>query len=288
MKRKEQFRRIRRRLARSPRVRGDLCLSVAQAAATWFAELADLEAIAVPLSPAAFEDPERLSQYRHPLCASCYTASGEAGGWTKHLAELRERTAAHWHRCAAGKLCAIVPAVVRGRCVAACKLVCEADMDEGEFTRNVELLGVLVERCVAQHAEALAQRTEEEMAAGQGGAAKPGTWHEGVQAAMVYVAEHLVDSKLSVRQVAEAVGMNSTYLGHLFAQQVGVPMHRYVAIQRVERAKGLLASTNWSVKRIAHGTGHGNADWFSHIFRDTTGVTPTAYRRRARKAGAGP
>ncbi len=91
------------------------------------------------------------------------------------------------------------------------------------------------------------------------------------------------DASLSVTALARQLGINATYLGHLFRTQTGLTVRRYVAQRRIELAKRLLATTDWQVKRIAYETGHRTADWFSHVFREETGLTPLAYRRQSRK-----
>ena len=53
-------------------------------------------------------------------------------------------------------------------------------------------------------------------------------------------------------------------------------MNRFITARRVERAKTLLATTHWQIKEIARATGHANANWFCHLFRLSTGLTPGA------------
>ena len=102
--------------------------------------------------------------------------------------------------------------------------------------------------------------------------------HPKVRKAIEYINRNAASVHVSVASVAREMGLNPTYLGHLFAEQVGMPMHRYVAEQRIELAKQLLTTTKWQIKRVAYASGHANADWFSHSFRMATGRTPTEYR----------
>jgi len=59
-------------------------------------------------------------------------------------------------------------------------------------------------------------------------------------------------------------------------------MSWYLAVRRVELAKTLLATTHRQVKVIARDTGHANPNWFCHVFRVHTGLTPNGYRRQSR------
>lgn len=292
MARKVRFKRVKRPKTLGRGFHSDVRARVAHAAAKWFHDLTGLTAIGVALPRAVFADPGALSRFQPPSCAGCRVVH-EDNTWAKHLAELQRHPAAHWHRCEGGRLCAVVPAIVSGQCVAACKLVDDGRTPEAVFERHVELLNTLVEASVAEYAEALQVLVAKEAAAEQRvateeGDSNPRRWHHGVSAAVDHIREHLANPGLTVGRVAAALGMNSTYLGHLFARDVGMTMRQYIARQRLERAKALLVSTTWAVKRIARATGHGNPDWFSHVFRTSTGMTPTTYRQNARNADPRP
>jgi YesN/AraC family two-component response regulator len=46
----------------------------------------------------------------------------------------------------------------------------------------------------------------------------------------------------------------------------------------MEEAKRLLLSTDYSINEIAQRVGYDNFSYFSHVFRDKTGMTPNEYR----------
>jgi AraC-like DNA-binding protein len=100
---------------------------------------------------------------------------------------------------------------------------------------------------------------------------------------LAYIDEHLSDCGLTVRRVACEVGSNCDYLAHLFAEQVGERMSRFIARRRVHLAQRMLATTTWQVKRIAWESGFANANWFSHVFRVYARCTPSAYRHANRR-----
>ena len=83
---------------------------------------------------------------------------------------------------------------------------------------------------------------------------------------------------MTVSRIARDLSVNSTYLAHLFSLDMGTRMSRYIATHRVQLAKKLLLETDWQIKRIAFETGHSTPYWFSEVFRDHTGVTPTRFR----------
>lgn len=226
-------------------------------------------------------DEELLMRGRLPLCEYCGPVGHIRESWRRHLRELRRRPRTHWHRCDGGHLCGVVPVRVKRRTLAACRIVCRGDEGEREFQRRLELLRTLVETYVANHGVPLARLLDQARVARSPCQYQPNRRTEAppVQRALAYVDANLADPALTVARTARALEINPAYLGHIFNEQVGVPLHRFIVRGRIDRAKKLLTETDWQVKRIARETGHGNPDWFSHLFHRETGLTPREYRR---------
>ena len=229
----------------------------------------------------------------HPACAEFADSEYCRRSWQSHLSELRRRPEVHWHSCIHGKRCAVVPVVWQKQCLVACQLVCPGTMDENEFERLVELLDVLIENFILRESDRLSREIPAviKSADHDGGSLEDlelerqeAADHPQVAAALRYIKRHLTDSKLTVGNLAGDLGVNATYLAHLFSLQVGMRMSRYIALRRIELAKQLLTSTDWQIKRVAFETGHGNPYWFSEVFREHTGLTPSKYRHRAANA----
>jgi transcriptional regulator GlxA family with amidase domain len=109
--------------------------------------------------------------------------------------------------------------------------------------------------------------------------AKPSATHPQVLRALEHIQVNLSNPKLTVGRVAAAIDIHPTYLSQIFVEQVGERMSRFIASRRIDRAKTLLATTDWQIKRIALETGHANPNWFCHIFVVHAGMTPGEYRR---------
>ena len=56
----------------------------------------------------------------------------------------------------------------------------------------------------------------------------------------------------------------------------------YLRHLRLERARALLAKTDEAVAEIGVQAGFGEPAYFTRVFHDATGMTPSAYRRRWR------
>jgi AraC-like DNA-binding protein len=250
---------------------------------TPFARLSDARFAPVVLDVSTPNSDDPPANPGHPACAEHADSDYCRESWQLHLAELSRRPRSHWHRCDKDRLCAIVPIVTRGRCVAAVKIACRASMAEEDFARQVEILDLLAREFADKHDQALApfvpasapaSRSQEEYR-------ERTPTHPRILRAIRAIEAQLADPGLTVWRIAREMGIDPSYLGHLFVEQVGQRMSRFIALRRMELARKLLATTDWQIKRIAHETGHANPNWFCYVFRAVTGQTPGGYRKRA-------
>jgi AraC-like DNA-binding protein len=251
-------------------------------------KLTGLTVVAAPLSDAAAKESGADAVVPlHPACRDCPTPEECRKAWRAHVAQLLRRPEVHWHRCKRGILCGVVPFVRDGVAIVACRVACSGEMADERFERHVELLEVLMENlAIRQHWNGSPRGTSvlgDAIGRGTAGAAADVS-HPQVQRALQLIEENYTDPQLTVAGIARGLNINATYLAHLFSQQVGVRMSRYVANLRIQRAKQLLSATNWQIKRVAYESGYDNPDWFSQVFHSHTGQSPTAYRVRTRKS----
>lgn len=104
-----------------------------------------------------------------------------------------------------------------------------------------------------------------------------------VSRAEEYVRENFRDPNLSLISVAKYVGLSPAHFSTVFSQTIGTPLIAYLNERRVERAKELLTATNMRLSAIAMDVGYNDPNYFSHVFRKSTGVTPKEYRNRTVK-----
>jgi AraC-like DNA-binding protein len=256
---------------------------------TKFERMASYKPTVVPIDCPGHDD-ATVRNRLEASCTVCQACDECRASWSEHVAQLRRRPQTHWHECEHGALCAVVPLVSHGRCLAALKLVSSSDRNGG-FLDEVEMLDILLENFVHREQELLdrlAARVKgdptpfADAECDSAAARLDEVDHPQIQRAIEHIESHLSDVDLSVADTADRLGMNATYLAHLFSTQVGQRMSRYIASRRVEQAKRLLESTNWQIKRVAFETGHASADWFSQVFRAYAGCSPREYRRRTR------
>jgi AraC-like DNA-binding protein len=83
---------------------------------------------------------------------------------------------------------------------------------------------------------------------------------------------------LLVEAVARLAGVSSPHLHELFRHQVGATPHQWLIQRRIREARERLVRTTDSVKETAHACGFSDASSFTHAFRKSTGLTPSAFR----------
>lgn len=91
---------------------------------------------------------------------------------------------------------------------------------------------------------------------------------------------------IQLRDLAERESMSVRTFTRRFREEVGISPGQWLTRQRVERARHLLESTDLTIDQIAHDAGFGTAQSMRQHLQGALGVTPTAYRRTFRTAGA--
>ena len=81
------------------------------------------------------------------------------------------------------------------------------------------------------------------------------------------------------QEIADQLSINRSYLHRLFKSVTGTSIQNYLLDYRVRQACILLKTTDLSVRSIAHTTGYADPLYFSRIFRQKMGCSPSEYRR---------
>ena len=92
-----------------------------------------------------------------------------------------------------------------------------------------------------------------------------------------YIDEHLAED-LALSEIAAVASLSPYHFARLFKASTGVSPHQYVIQRRIERAKLLLSTTNWSLSAIAHAVGFAHESHLALHFKRLTGFLPSSYR----------
>ncbi len=103
-------------------------------------------------------------------------------------------------------------------------------------------------------------------------------YHHVISQAEQYIRENFCDQNISLISVSNHVCMSAAYFSTVFSQTTGQSFISYLTAMRMEKAKELLATTGMKLSDIALEIGYNEPNYFSHVFRKTTGMTPKEYR----------
>jgi AraC family transcriptional regulator of arabinose operon len=102
-------------------------------------------------------------------------------------------------------------------------------------------------------------------------------YDERIRRAMDYL-EHNLAQRITLADIARAVGLSPSRLAHLFREQSGRTPQHYLEGLRMQRATELLQRTGFSIKQIAAATGFESPFYFSQRFKAWTNQSPSAFR----------
>lgn len=94
-----------------------------------------------------------------------------------------------------------------------------------------------------------------------------------------YIHEHYRRT-ISVREVADVIGLDPQYFSHQFRRVFGRRFTDYVQDLRLQYATQLLASTEHTITDIAHASGFQSLNHFYTLFKRTRHTSPHAYRKQ--------
>ena len=113
------------------------------------------------------------------------------------------------------------------------------------------------------------------------------TQHPSLPHTWLHTARALIDGScgapLPLEQLARRLGVSRYHLIRAFRRAYGLTPHQYLTLRRVERAKGLLATSALTVTEICFDVGFQSPGSFSALFRRAVGQAPRAYRQVAQR-----
>lgn len=97
-----------------------------------------------------------------------------------------------------------------------------------------------------------------------------------------YVAHHIRE-KIRMKDIADHVGLSSSYLASLFQKEEGISVKQYMMQERLSLAANLLKNTDESIGTISDYLAFNSQSYFTSHFRERYGMTPTEYRQKYTK-----
>lgn len=106
--------------------------------------------------------------------------------------------------------------------------------------------------------------------------------YSAVARAMLYIREHFAE-EISLRRVAERLGLSYAYLSDLFLREAGVGFKEYLDGVRLTYAKNLITLTDLSVGEVCERAGFADYANFSRRFRSAFGMSAREMRQKERR-----
>ena len=93
-----------------------------------------------------------------------------------------------------------------------------------------------------------------------------------------FIRENLSNTMLGVDMIVDHMNVSRTTLFNKMNNLVGASTNKYIRRIRIETAKEMLTKTNKSVGTIAEETGFSESQYFSTVFKQETGMTPSQFK----------
>lgn len=94
-----------------------------------------------------------------------------------------------------------------------------------------------------------------------------------------YLQEHYTDS-FSLTNVAKYSCMSQYHFSRTFTKVFGESPNTFVARLRIEKAKKMLITEDFSISEICEKVGYSSVGSFSTLFSEKVGISPSQYRRQ--------
>lgn len=97
---------------------------------------------------------------------------------------------------------------------------------------------------------------------------------------LAFVEKNYYRENLTLNLIAKEVHIAHTYICTLFKKYMHESLGEYLVRLRIAKAKELIIHTDLKTYQVAEKVGYGNPQYFSVLFKKSTGYTPTEFRNR--------
>lgn len=98
--------------------------------------------------------------------------------------------------------------------------------------------------------------------------------------AIAYIEQNYANPSISVKDVADSLGISEGHLSFLFRKETDSTFMSYVTKCRMRAAMNLLKNYRYKVYEVAEQVGYRDITYFSKTFKKCVGVSPSEYQNR--------
>ncbi len=91
------------------------------------------------------------------------------------------------------------------------------------------------------------------------------------------------EENIKVDEICRAFGYSKSFLSHLFRERTGTSLAAFATAKKMERAKELLRDDHLNITQISARLSFENPQYFARVFKRECGMTPTEWKKLARK-----
>lgn len=99
-----------------------------------------------------------------------------------------------------------------------------------------------------------------------------------INSAKLYISSNYMQD-ITLEMVATEMCVSTYYFSKLFKKEAGINFIDYLTKERIDNAKYLIRNTNKSIKQISSDVGYNDSNYFSRVFKKSTGYSPSAYKK---------
>jgi AraC-like DNA-binding protein/mannose-6-phosphate isomerase-like protein (cupin superfamily) len=106
--------------------------------------------------------------------------------------------------------------------------------------------------------------------------------HQKITEVASYISANCAEAS-SLDYVAKRFFMSKSYLSRIFKEITGYTVNEYINVNRIQKARVLLAESDLNITEIAEALGYDSITYFEKIFRKYTETSPLKYRKQCLK-----
>ena len=93
-----------------------------------------------------------------------------------------------------------------------------------------------------------------------------------------YIYEHL-HTRITLATLASVTNLSAPYLSRLFKKETGYSVSEYILNKKLETAKSMLSSSDYSIAEISASLAFPSQSYFTNVLKKDCGMTPKQFRR---------
>ncbi len=94
-----------------------------------------------------------------------------------------------------------------------------------------------------------------------------------------FIMDNYANPELTLKSVADFVGLNEKYFSTRFTKEEGLTFSNYLTETRIRKARELMETTDLKIYEISQSVGYNSVEHFTRVFKKQCGISPGGYRK---------